>query len=110
MENNKHNRYVWRAGILVFGLAVIMVCAQAPGIFISSSQAKSTPVRVRPQKKFVSGEILVKFKDNVSDTDRGAFVRGKKFTERDEIKGIKVKVLKVPKGSEEQVAEALSRD
>lgn len=62
------------------------------------------------QPPFAPGRILVKFQEGVSDSDKTAFLQDRGLTVRSEISQIKVKVISVPQGAEQEVADALSHN
>jgi len=57
--------------------------------------------------KIVKGELLVKFKDDVSDSDQNTVLKGNGAKVAEEIKKIKVKRISVPEKAQDNVREAL---
>jgi thermitase len=75
--------------------------AQQPGAVAGTSFATTN---------FVPGEIVIGFRDNVSDAQAAAFLKSKKLSVKSEIREIKVKVIQVPEEAEEKLAIALAHN
>lgn len=72
------------------------------GAPVASSNA--APTGIAP------GEILVRFKNGVSDEDQDAQLKAWGLNKKSEIPDVRVKVVSVPAGAEAEVAQALSQN
>lgn len=105
-----------RVNVFRSWLAIGLVAGIAVGIiFVANRSGELEPsVAGRPdnvaEKKFVRGQILVKFKDNVQDSEVDAEVNENEHQLEREIPAIKVKIIKVPEGKEEDAVKRYRRN
>lgn len=61
-------------------------------------------------QKFVSGQILIKFKPNIAPSDSNSILNQVRGEVKEKITNLDIQVVKVPSGLEEKIASALSRN
>lgn len=70
----------------------------------------SASVRAKANNTYVPGQILVKFKDGVSQSDQDGLLRNNRAKVTGKLDSLGVLVLQVPQNAEEKVAAALSNN
>lgn len=95
---------------VIFIMSVLVVAS----IPIVSENIRNSIAAVFSKKdkseKFIKGQILVKFKDNISAKEQDDQIKKWGFSVKDEIKSIKVKIISVPENAEEALVNALSKN
>ena len=107
-KNRINSWYAWLVIGLTVGVVsgVILLNYQKTNLeyaglkFVSSSGSTVA-------QNYVPGEILLKFKDRLSNQDQDKFFKTRGFTVKDEIKQIKVKIVSVPEEAEDEIIAAL---
>lgn len=125
-EDTAHSQKPWWKTInvktLTIAVVIVLLLLVLVRYFLSSSQEVSQlqPSSIQPSlsvssspqntEDWVKGQIMVKFKDTVSDAQISQRLKAFNAKIKNKISGINVTVVEVPVGQEAAVMESLSKD